>query len=471
MLRSQVKYVTVLFAIYYLYTLSNSLDHRPEIIWAVLLIIILYFLSVFQFLKAIQKNKKPKLQDWLSTSIFFFVVVDFMGIVNDFPFDGSVLLYGHYIDLSHSPYILIVILVSFVALNLSSVPFKFIKDDYNGNNILYFVEKKNIIFALLVLVTFCKGLLLITGYMGYGTDEAYSGGVFSLVNQIVKILTPFVLAFSGYILFVEKYESLKYKTLYVVVITVQVILGLLSGMKEEVLIPILFFLIPFLVGGGRLKLQYIGALVLLLVLLYPLNNIYREISNTQPSGSKVAIVQLAIEQFSGSPFMESFDEGLESYSERTSLYVFLHNSINIEPQWTDYKNMERYLYLPVSWWIPRIVLPNKPRADIGIEYYEILTGVDGSTSITPSSIGWAYLEGGIIFVFVIFFLMGLFLNQVDRLSLENPINLTFYIIVFQKCLKPEWDPYFFFTGLVQVLVIFVSLNFIIKTKKFGIKKR
>ena len=114
--------------------------------------------------------------------------------------------------------------------------------------------------------------------------------------------------------------------------------------------------------------------------------------------------------------------------------------------------MNRYPFLPFVWIVPRSVWSSKPRNDVGSVYYEKL--VDRTTnSITPTNIGWAYFEGGLVYVLILFLLLGLLFARFDSRVLKSPIMVFFYVWCFHKALKPEWDPYFMFAEAIQTYVL------------------
>lgn len=74
--------------------------------------------------------------------------------------------------------------------------------------------------------------------------------------------------------------------------------------------------------------------------------------------------------------------------------------------------MNRYIFLPVSF-LPRGILSDKPMSDTGGVYSKLISGQDNKNSQTATTFGWAYMEGGYIYVFLTFLLLGIFVNVIQ----------------------------------------------------------
>jgi hypothetical protein len=238
-------------------------------------------------------------------------------------------------------------------------------------------------------------------------------------------------------------------------------------MKEEVILPILFVGIVYLIGGYKISKKVLLIGIFLLILLYPLNNAYRNVINNPYKNTRSHFLNLiiAIENLKNNPLEEIFNTSISSYSNRTSMYSFYQYSIKIESEWQYYKYMTRYFVLPIVWVIPRVIWENKPRSDIGAVFYEKIVGYKGQNSVTPTTLGWAYLEGGVIFVAIIFFIFGLILEFFDKKNIENPLYLLIYIFLLYKLMKPEWDVYFLLAKLIQSIILYWFLLKMFKIRK------
>lgn len=454
------------FLLYFIYTLSNAMDIGTEVVTSTFLTIILYFQSIGEFFYFYKKMGKPRLQDWFRLALFVTLVLDFMKIVNSVEGSSVVTFSTSTISLFDSPFAMLVIVFALVSLDIAYFTMNtFKKSKVSIEN--YAIKRKNWIFIILVLSTIIKGYLLFSGLSGYGSSLEYTTGLASLAKTLANILNPFALIVSAYIIFIEKSHNRKYKITFYLSLLIQVFLGLLSGMKEEALIPLLYIGIVFLISGKKLppKAVYIGIFVL--AILYPLNNAYRNVINDPylNTGSPVLNISIAINKIAKEPLTETLGIGISQYGDRGSMFPYFQYSINIEPSWDYYKNMTRYFALPMAWLVPRAIWEDKPKADIGGVLYEHLVGERTMTAVTPTTIGWAYLEGGIFFVTIIFLLLGLFFELIDKNDYKKPLVLIFYIILLHKAIKPEWDVYFMLATLLQMFIMYWSLLKILGVRK------
>ncbi|HES59012.1 MAG TPA: hypothetical protein ENO18_01155 [Caldithrix sp.] len=459
-------FVGSVFLLYFLYTFSNALDIGIEVVISTFLTIILYFQSIGVFLYFYKKKGKPRLQDWFRLALFVTLVLDFMEIVNSA--EGSVVVkfIVSSISLFDSPFAMLVIIFALLSLDIAYFIMNTFKKS-KASNENYAIRRKNWIFAILVLSTMIKGYLLFSGLSGYGSSLEYTTGLASLAKTLANILNPFALIVSAYIIFIESSHNRKYHIVFYFILLLQVFLGLLSGMKEEALIPLLYTGIVFLIAGKKLPQKGVYMGIFILALLYPLNNAYRNVINDPylNTGSSILNISIAVNKIVNEPLAETLSTGISQYGDRGSMFPFFQYSINIEPSWDYYKNMARYFALPVVWLVPRAMWEDKPKADIGGVLYEHIVGERTMTAVTPTTLGWAYLEGGFVFVIIIFLLLGLMLEFIDKNDYREPIVLIFYVILLHKAIKPEWDVYFMFATMLQMFILYWGLLKILGVNK------
>lgn len=115
--------------------------------------------------------------------------------------------------------------------------------------------------------------------------------------------------------------------------------------------------------------------------------------------------------------------------------------------------MERFVYLPVSM-IPRVFIPSKPIEENGVQLQKmIVNGVKNSP--TPTVYGWAYLEGGVIFVFLHIAILSIVLNIIQFLPFKGSMfYFIFYSQVLIKSIIIEQDVYFFIATLFQMIFVY-----------------
>tara|TARA_R100001230_G_C5667613_1_gene172381 strand:- start:511 stop:1239 length:729 start_codon:yes stop_codon:yes gene_type:complete len=237
-------------------------------------------------------------------------------------------------------------------------------------------------------------------------------------------------------------------------------------MKEEIIIPVILVAIPFLLSGRSISRTILIGGFIFTILLYPINNNYRDVLNKNPQFDKVTAFQLAFLNTISVNFVDNFVSGRESYKSRISLFPVFMYSLDKEGQWNHYKNLDRYIYIPVAWIVPRVFLPNKPISDTGSELYYMTTG-RRTNSITPSTFGWSYLEGGYGPTFITFLVFGLVISLFQkRIGNGNIFHLVLYGLILSSLLKVESDIYFRLSGLLQtILISYLIVRIFIKNSK------
>jgi hypothetical protein len=450
--------IGLIFLFYFSYTINNSLYINGYVVQAVLLTFIIYFQTIFTFLFFYNKNGRPRIQDWMRVMLFLLLVLDFMKLVNNSNGKSLISFSTTTISLDDSSFVLLIISLAFLSLDLSWIIFNKLKRIEIINE-EFRINHKDWVFFILIVSTLFQSYLLYIGVIGFGNKQGGSG-ILSLIKMLSEYLNPFALVISAYIIFIQNTTKYSHKIIFYCAISIQIFTGLLTGMKENALEPILYVIIVFLIAGKKLPKTFIYAGLFVLAILYPINNAYREVINNPflNKGSNIVNISIAIKKVMNEPLSKTFVGGVEKYGDRSSMFPYLIYVTNLDERWTYYKNMTRYVALPINWIIPRVIWENKPRADIGAVLYILITNNKiSNTSVTPTNIGWAYLEGNIFYVFLIFIILGLIFEYIDSKNHKKPIVLLFYIILFHKAIKPEWDPYFMISSLIPMFILYWSL--------------
>lgn len=459
-------FLALFFTLYGFVTLTNGFNLSGNVgVTVALFIPIAYIQSIFFPAKKYLSRGNLGLKDFLKVSLFIYIAISYMQDINKAT--STVYYVGLLrVDLEESWLVMLYYCLGILALDLGSIlgSIKRKRERYLERRIESI--RPIIPFLLLIISSVFMFVLLRTGASGYGTDLIYTHGIFSLINNSVGILNTFSLTLSAYVVFRKKEISNNYKRIFIVIVLFQIGMGLMSGLKEEAITPVVIVAIIYILSGFKVKAKYLLISVIAIIFLYPITNSYRNVINDPfyENSSKIEMLHISIASLLNDTGHEGvFDQSLESYSSRLSQYPYLHSAIENQESWSYYANMERYWFLPVYPFIPRFLWVDKPRSDVGAYYYEILTGLM-SNSVTVTSLGWAYLEGGLVYMLIIFAFIGFTLNHIDRLRDKSLFFLLIYIHVFLLVIKPEWDPFFAFAGGLQAALIYYIMLKVIKIK-------
>lgn len=404
------------------------------------------------------KKGKPILSDWLKFATFLYLILNYYQIADRLG-SKEVGIYGElYINQSFVFEALWVIFLSLLLINIMDVIFIFIsknrqpKMDVHEINRKYKLKNLGIFYIASYCMMALQFVLLLSGVIGYGADEENNVSSFSFLLQITNQTLPLFLSIYFFLKFVSGYNFRKFNFYFYAYIILYFSFGLIAGMKGIVIFGIVIFLIPYLEAGKSISKKWIVPVLIFLLFLYPFNTNYRNTLINIPGISKKDAFVVAAVKTVELDFNNNVSSGSKSYSERVSLLPYMIFSIEKEKEWTYYKNMERFLYLPVSM-VPRGIIPDKPISDIGVRLQEMIT--TSHNSITPTMYGWAYLEGGTVFVLCHLFLLLIVVNIVQYTKYKNTI---FYFVLYVNFLISivtiENDTYFFLAGLLQNLFVY-----------------
>lgn len=457
--------IAVIFAyiIFSVFSLDDS--KRQSMIYELIICFGVLVLTVIQFLYNWYKIGSPTLLDWFRITAFYTIVLNYLGIINkidnriSWAYQGGVYLKQEYITDT--------LFCIFLGVLVTTVAEKVIYALRKRSvvEVKYKIKNINVFFIFSAVIYFLQLYFLMSGKIGYGTTTEDNTGGGSFIVQIVNNLSVLILIVLGF--FRYYYKSLKGIQIkfYYLLLAIAMVMGGLSGMKELFIVPQICFLIPFLKSGNKIPKKILIISGILIIIIYPVNNTYRDILNSKIGLGKSEAFLLAVNKTYNTDISHIFGSSSESYSDRFSLYPYLQYSVEKEQDWNQYKNMTRYIYLPFSF-IPRSILSDKPISDTGGKFNKFITGVENN-SMTATTFGWSYLEGGYIYVIITFFLLTVVVTYLGAVFfrghlLHHVVNTSLLIVM----LKTESDVYFILSGIIQNFIITYVILYIF-VKKVG----
>jgi hypothetical protein len=448
----------------YVFFLLNVLNsgNDSEVVYGVLLGAIIIQMTIVLFINNWYKNKKPMLLDWFRLTTFFVIVLNFFFLIKELKHQNN--FSGYIIKSELIIPTLLVIIIGLLGLKISESVYVYFKlgkqqkkgKNYNFRNVYFF-------YLITIVLAFIQVFLMLMGEVGYAASEDTSLD-YSFLFQIVFILCASILSIYAIFEYLFSYKKRFFSLFFLIFFVIQIIYGFLSGMKESIIVPLIIVLIPYLLSGRKLSKKYLIIGFLVLILIYPLNNNYRIVLLDFPNIERQDALSIAFVKTISFGFSENINQGSDDFSNRLSLFPYLVYSVDKEQEWNYYKNLNRYLYLPFAWIVPRIIIPDKPLAETGRVLNEKIYIDQATTSLTPTTYGWAYYEGGYIYVFILFLLFGLFITYFEyNLRNDNLFGLILYIGILILLLKVENDIYFLINGVLQSLLInFLVIKILMK---------
>lgn len=462
----------IVFSLYYI----DKIKTRETVLYELIISGFIIQLSLMSFLENWYKDGRPTLLDWFRFTTFYAILINYFSLIDKL--DESIeWVYGKiYLKQELILPALLTILIGLLALKISEWVVYFLTiRKRNKHQLLqkkffvkYIIKNEIAFYSLGCFVFSIQIYLLLTGAIGYGTFGETAVSSFGFLLQILNSLNVLFILSLGYLRYYFQLNNLKINFFHLFFFILSLLFGLLSGMKEFTIIPLVSYAIPYVMGGKKLpkKLIVFGAIIL--ALLYPINDNYRSALNNFQGISKTDAFGIALTKTFSSDFGEVFSSSSDKFSNRLAMYPILQYSMELEPNWRYFKHMDRFVYLPVSY-LPRFLVPSKPIADTGAVLNKAITGFDNNSQ-TPTTFGWSYLEGGEVYVFITFLLLGLVVSGINfSVNKLNLFSLLLFGDILITMLKVETDIYFLLAKILQdIIILFFFTKFLFKKKTYEV---
>jgi hypothetical protein len=320
-----------------------------------------------------------------------------------------------------------------------------------------------------------KAYMISTGQFGVAGDGfgsepgSQSVGVFYTLFKYIEQVGVIAVSVGFYYWFSGAKLTKLIRQALISFVGVLAFLAVMSGMKAQLLHVILMVIIPAVLVGVKQRRELVRPRTYLIVLalflsFWVISPFYRAImvADTQSSSVFSAAVntvdslgkgaELVSESMGGEAFIIKQIDVIWS---RVSLFRYFNSVVAQTPAEIDYRGWERYPYLPLAF-VPRVILPGKPinnySAQFNIDY---ISPIFNST--TPTTVGWAYMEGGIAGILILMLALGFFHGVIDRYTFVNCqlsiYGVTLFGAIFMKFANLEPDPFWLFSGIIHEIFI------------------
>ncbi len=312
------------------------------------------------------------------------------------------------------------------------------------------------------------------------------GRIIGTWQALISIMTAF--SSVNLILMIEYYytDRLRGNLWFIIlygVIYINILLGLMSGMLEETIFPIVLLIVSYSQVKKKIPYRLIICGIALFMFLQPLKFAYREKAFDFGNQEKLSI-GAKINLWAGILSGNSANTGEVGYEEQFRVSMsrldYYHQFVlvyDLCPTTIPYRFGESYSYLIYAW-IPRIVWPNKPFAqqsnidfslDYGVQSYEgALTTMNG-----VGYLGEAYSNFGMIGVTLIMGALGGFFAVLQTLLThpESEGGRALYLAIMVSCLNGIGSNLAaFIGGIVQLIIINIILIKLFTIRKNSISK-
>lgn len=337
-----------------------------------------------------------------------------------------------------------------------------------------------IAFTISIIIKIIRFKLGHFGFASVTGDEGSSSTILNLFENLGYIAVMVGL----YYWFATQRLTKLDKTFCIIFIFILLLFALLYGMKAKVLHVILIVLIPAILVGrkyGRkvLSNRFYVLVFAFFIIFWSLNPLIRTLMAENRSTSIVAATQNTIssigtgleiyqtisnESDSNSSWQNIYINSIDQIWSRISLFRYFNSVVaQTGPGQNDFRGWERYPYLPVSI-LPRNLIPNKPTNDYSAQFnLDYVSHIYNST--TPSALGWAYMESGVIGIVILLgglgLLYGFIDNYVFRQSNLSVYGVCIFGVLFLQLGNLEPDPYWLLSGISHQLILLFAAYVII----------
>lgn len=295
---------------------------------------------------------------------------------------------------------------------------------------------------LSVVLVLLLAYLVRSGVFGLFGDSA-------MANYTDKIYYFALLIPSFYFLYSE---DTSHKHFYAIILISVAVLGLLSGSKALMIIPLtVVFLIRYIKTGvliNRTAIYLIASVIVAFILIIPIRDaIFNDTSLSQSNATE--LISQTTEGSSMTTYM------LATTLSRMNYVTVLSNALeyngplhqNVEHLW------EYSLMSPLYAFVPRTLLPDKPTSTFANWYAYAVCGSTEDNNMSASYPGILYLAGGIPSVILGFLLVGIVLFFVVKIWLSDEY-MYIYLSQFMRFAILPAEPWVLFVTLIQNIVLF-----------------
>ncbi len=266
--------------------------------------------------------------------------------------------------------------------------------------------------------------------------ESFNGWQIVIFLMITSIYMALMI--DAYIYFcnlgskVHIFKKEKYLYRIIFFFTAEIIYGLLiTGMKENILIPIILMLVVYLKARKKIPFIYIMLITSIFVVLFmPFTGTFRKMrENYEYTSTAKCAIETVENVFNKENFQDELVKAVKRVSAPLEMSVVSLELYQEGVEIKTYKDAADYL----SRFVPRFLWPTKPSVDynrIGKEM-GILSEEDYTTSISPTLIGGLILNYGFYGVFIGMFIAGLIIRTYwEWLVVRTDGNLFSFIVYF-----------------------------------------
>lgn len=279
------------------------------------------------------------------------------------------------------------------------------------------IPKLPTIYILIVIAIATRLYAIDLGIYGYSQSPerlSASIGIAYILVSVGDVLTFCLLVVS--FAYFKNVKNFKYRLTFYLLLIIQVIFGILSGMKGTIVMPFVLAFITYYLVSNKLNKSFIIAGVVFIIIAYQIIEPFRMIisreATFQSSPTNIANTMADAYQLNKSRKVVTGAENIfESIVSRNAFLLGAAKSI----QYSDVQGLgkqdpdflEKIYTIPLQTFIPRLFWSEKPVEDFSRWYSIRVWGGTATTSVAMTPFGFLYFAGGLVFIFLGFLIIGI----------------------------------------------------------------
>ena len=334
----------------------------------------------------------------------------------------------------------------------------------------YYFRFENVSVLLYILGFSARIYAIIKGVWGYLAEyEKITVSEVKIVNLLknIEYFCTYALVLAAIDSFMNPLSKRKKLFLYLFFI-LECASIMYSGFKRQLFYTFLYVAIPYFYVKKKLPVKFIVAAFIAVLILIPINIIYREMV-LYADELEVTNIK-SIYNLGKTSFQRVIEKGELSDRFTSSIVFLLHHETELQylavmikkvPEKIDYLRGKYYFQFPFLVFIPRFIWPGKPLMQSGYEFWtQILEGnPDMKHSVGETYMGNLYWNFGLAGIIAGMFLTGILQRVTYKRFFINKPHLLFFVpFLFFGVAMPQSDVVSHYVGLVQQFIILLIIS-------------
>jgi hypothetical protein len=279
------------------------------------------------------------------------------------------------------------------------------------------IPKLPAIYIITVLAIATRLYTIDLGIYGYASSPdrlSASIGIVYILVSVGDVLTFCLLVVS--FAYFKNVKNFKLRVTFYLLLIIQIIFGILSGMKGTIVMPFVLAFITYYLVNNKLNKSLIIAVAIFIIIAYQIVEPFRMIISREAafksSPTNIANTMVDAYELNQSRKVVTETENIfESIISRNAFllgaaksiqYSDVHGLGQLDPDF-----LEKIYTIPLQTFIPRLFWSDKPVEDFSRWFSFRVWGGTATTSVAMTPFGFLYFAGGMIFIFLGFLIIGI----------------------------------------------------------------